>query len=235
MAHYDAMATCTCKRVDGTRKPAAVWTDLKACFVTPRTVVILCGAPGAGKGSQTPQLSALLGTPSLSTGDMLRAAVAAGTDVGKRAKAKMEAGELVSDEIVVGVIRDRIAEPDCAAGFILDGFPRTVEQANQLDAMLQAQGEGVSACIELNVPDEITSHAFPNQICAQAGAHRHLDTALIRTHPVSRLFGTDEHIIGRQIDTGYGPVWIIQLICDRFIRITLCLSAPKATRAASQQ
>ena len=118
-------------------------------------MVILCGAPGAGKGSQTPQLSALLGTPSLSTGDMLRAAVAAGTDVGKRAKAKMEAGELVSDEIVVGVIRDRIAEKDCAAGFILDGFPRTVEQANQLDAMLKAQGEGVSACIELNVPDEV--------------------------------------------------------------------------------
>ena len=155
MAHYDAKATCTCKRVDGTRKPAEVWTDLRGCFVTPRTVVILCGAPGAGKGSQTPQLSALLGTPSLSTGDMLRAAVAAGTDVGKRAKAKMEAGELVSDEIVVGVIRDRIAEKDCAAGFILDGFPRTVEQANQLDAMLQAQGEGVSACIELNVPDEV--------------------------------------------------------------------------------
>ena len=155
MAHYDKQKACATARVKGNQAPADVWVELRAVFKPPRSVVILCGAPGSGKGSQSPQLSALLGTPSLSTGDMLRAAVAAGTEVGKQAQAKMAAGELVSDELVVGVIRDRVQEPDCAKGFILDGFPRTTAQAEQLDAMLAALGENVSACVELSVPDEV--------------------------------------------------------------------------------
>ena len=120
-----------------------------------RTVVIMFGPPGAGKGTHAPKLVEKLGAPQLSTGDMLRAAVAAGTEVGKQAKAVMESGGLVSDEIVVGIIKDRITEPDCGKGFILDGFPRTVEQAKMLDDCLGATDECVNAVIALEVPDEI--------------------------------------------------------------------------------
>ena len=95
-----------------------------------RSVVILFGPPGSGKGTHAPKLVEKLGAPQLSTGDMLRAAVAAGTEVGKQAKDVMASGGLVSDEIVVGIIKDRIAEDDCKGGFILDGFPRTVEQVS---------------------------------------------------------------------------------------------------------
>ena len=99
----------------------------------PKTVVILFGPPGAGKGSQAPKIVEALKIPQLSTGDMLRAAVAAGSEVGKQAKDVMASGALVSDELVISVIKDRIKDADCKGGFILDGFPRTVEQAKKLD------------------------------------------------------------------------------------------------------
>merc|ERR1719491_354977 len=120
-----------------------------------RTIMVLFGPPGAGKGTHAPKIVARLGTPQLSTGDMLRAAVAAGTSVGLEAKSVMESGGLVSDELVVNIIKDRIKEDDCRKGFILDGFPRTVAQAQMLDQVLAETSERVALVVELAVPDAV--------------------------------------------------------------------------------
>lgn len=116
-------------------------------------ILMLLGPPGAGKGTQSQAISEKLGLPQLSTGDMLRAAVKAGSPVGLRAKKIMAEGGLVSDDVVIGIIADRISEPDCAKGFILDGFPRTLAQADALDALLKSKGRHIDCVIELKVDD----------------------------------------------------------------------------------
>ncbi|WP_448566236.1 adenylate kinase [Thalassotalea ganghwensis] len=113
--------------------------------------IILLGAPGAGKGTQAQFLMAKYGIPQISTGDMLRAAIKAGTELGKQAKAVMDAGQLVSDELIISLVKERIAQDDCQSGFLLDGFPRTIPQA---DAMKE-NGVVVDSVIEFDVPDEV--------------------------------------------------------------------------------
>jgi len=117
----------------------------------PRKIMMVFGAPGAGKGTQAPRIVEVLGVPQLSTGDMLREAVRNGTEVGKKAKELMDKGALVGDDVVIGIIADRIKEADCSTGFMLDGFPRTLAQAEALDAMLAASGENVSLVMAFEV------------------------------------------------------------------------------------
>ncbi|AWI56806.1 adenylate kinase [Sinorhizobium fredii] len=126
--------------------------------------LIFLGPPGAGKGTQAKLLTERYGIPQLSTGDMLRAAVAQATEVGKRAKAVMDAGQLVSDEIVNEIVSDRIDAPDCAKGFILDGYPRTVPQAIALDRMLESKGLKLDAVIELKVDEAALVRRMENRV-----------------------------------------------------------------------
>lgn len=113
--------------------------------------IILLGAPGAGKGTQAQFLTKKYNIPQISTGDMLRAAIKAGTDMGKMAKAAMDSGQLVTDEIIIGLVKDRIAEDDCKNGYLLDGFPRTLPQADAVTAA----GIAIDAVIEIDVADEV--------------------------------------------------------------------------------
>lgn len=127
-------------------------------------IVILLGPPGAGKGTQASHIVKSYGIPQLSTGDMLRAAVSAQTPVGKQAKAIMDAGNLVSDDIVAAIVEERIEEDDCAPGFLLDGFPRTVAQAEMLDAMLEKKGRTLDSVIELRVDESVLLDRLRNRI-----------------------------------------------------------------------
>jgi len=127
--------------------------------------IILLGAPGAGKGTQAQFLTKQYNIPQISTGDMLRAAIKAGTEMGKMAKKAMDAGKLVTDDIIIGLVKDRIAEDDCKNGFLLDGFPRTIPQAEAV----AAAGIKIDACIEIDVPDE-------EIVKRMSGRRAHLDS-----------------------------------------------------------
>lgn len=140
--------------------------------------LILLGPPGAGKGTQAQRLTERLGIPQVSTGDILRAAVAAGTPLGREAKAYMDRGALVPDGVVIGIIRERLKAPDYTRGYILDGFPRTVAQAEALGETLKAMGTPLTAVLSLTVdPEELVRRLAGRRSCGSCGAAYHLDTA----------------------------------------------------------
>lgn len=132
---------------------------------------VLLGAPGSGKGTQGVFLSRQYGIPQISTGDLLRAAVSAGTELGKQAKSAMDSGALVSDEIVVGLIRERLSEDDASEGYILDGFPRNIAQAEALDVMLDDLGQPLDGVVLLDVPfNELMQRLTGRRTCKNCGA-----------------------------------------------------------------
>lgn len=148
--------------------------------------LILLGAPGAGKGTQAEAISAKLGIPQISTGNMLREAVKNGTPLGLQAKEAMDSGALVSDDIVIGILKDRIAEPDAKNGYILDGFPRTVAQAEALDKM----GVSIDKVLEIHVADErICARMSGRRVCESCGASYHIEYKPSKTEGVCDLCG----------------------------------------------
>jgi len=134
--------------------------------------LILFGPPGAGKGTQAKALQDERGLVQLSTGDMLRAAVAAGTELGKKSKAIMDRGDLVGDDLVIGIIAERLDKPDCAKGVIFDGFPRTVAQARALDTMLAQRDRRIDAVVELKVDDDAMVGRMETRVRENPGAAR---------------------------------------------------------------
>ncbi|ATW27132.1 adenylate kinase [Candidatus Formimonas warabiya] len=137
--------------------------------------LILLGPPGAGKGTQAETLIEKLAIPHISTGDMFRKAIKEGTGLGKKAKEYMDAGQLVPDEVTIGIVKERISQADCAGGFLLDGFPRTVNQAEALDHILQEMNLTLDAVINIEVPKEkLVGRLTGRRVCKTCGATYHL-------------------------------------------------------------
>ncbi|MCX4583456.1 adenylate kinase [Streptomyces sp. NBC_01481] len=134
--------------------------------------IVLVGPPGAGKGTQAAYLAKNLSIPHISTGDLFRANISQGTELGLQAKAYMDAGDLVPDEVTIGMAKDRMEQPDAANGFLLDGFPRNVSQAEALDAMLKSEGMTLDAVLDLEVPeDEVVKRIAGRRICRNDSGH----------------------------------------------------------------
>ena len=137
--------------------------------------ILLMGPPGAGKGTQAANLVKEFTISHISTGDMFRAAIKAGTELGKQAKACIDAGNLVPDEITIGIVRERLSQDDCKKGFILDGFPRTVEQADALTEILSDLGLKLKSVLDVNVPSaDLVERAVGRRICKSCGATYHI-------------------------------------------------------------
>ena len=137
--------------------------------------IVMLGAPGAGKGTQAKRIAESYGVPHISTGDIFRANIKNNTELGKKAKVYMDKGELVPDELVVDLIMDRFSEPDCSNGYVLDGYPRTIPQAEALDNALKEKGEALDYAINVDVPDsEIISRMSGRRACLECGATYHI-------------------------------------------------------------
>ena len=150
--------------------------------------IIFLGAPGAGKGTQADKVKAYLGIPSVSTGNMIREALANGSEMGLKAKSFIDSGKLVPDEVVIGIIKDRLSQPDCEKGFILDGFPRTIPQAEALDRM----GIEIDLVIDIEVPDEkIIARVSGRRVCPKCGATYHLEYNPPKTEGICNDCGSE--------------------------------------------
>ena len=137
--------------------------------------LLIMGAPGAGKGTQAAKIVKKYNIPQISTGDMFRAAIKDGTELGKRAKSFMDNGQLVPDEVTIGIVRERLSKDDCANGFILDGFPRTVEQADALKKILDDMGTKLTCVLNVHVPaEDLIERAIGRRICKNCGATYHV-------------------------------------------------------------
>lgn len=157
--------------------------------------LIFLGAPGSGKGTQAEIIEKAKGLCKLSTGDMLRAAVKSGSDIGKKAEAVMQAGGLVSDDIVIGIIADKITAPECKNGFILDGFPRTIGQAEALDKMLEKNGMKINKVIELAVDEDILVERISGRYsCAKCGSGYHDKFKKPKVDSICDSCGSTEYI-----------------------------------------
>ena len=161
--------------------------------------IIMLGAPGAGKGTQAKKMAAKYNVPHISTGDIFRANIKNNTELGQKAKTYMDKGELVPDELVVDLIMDRFKEADCANGYVLDGFPRTIPQAEALDSALNAQNESIDYAINVEVPDEnIINRMSGRRACVGCGATYHIKYNPTKTEDVCDACG--EKLILRDDD-----------------------------------
>lgn len=184
--------------------------------------LVLLGAPGSGKGTQANRLKDELGVPHISTGDMLRAAVTAGSELGNKAKAVMESGQLVSDDILLGMLEERLAEDDARAGFILDGYPRNLAQASALEDLLNRIGQPLDAVVKLEVPNAVILERCELRYAAEGRADDNPDTVRKRlgiyaeqTAPVAEFYHRREKL---QVIDGVGDLDQVTARVERALR-----------------